>query len=185
MIDDLLTDAMEKMVKATAHVREEFTGIRTGRATSALVERLRVEYYGTETPLQQLASFSVPEARILVIAPFDKTSIKAIEKAIQNSDLGMNPSNDGVVIRLNFPPLTQDRRKEFVKIAKTKAEDGKVAVRNVRRSVRTSLERWEKDGEISTDELKRAEKDLDGSTEEYVAAIDKMLQVKEVELLEV
>ncbi len=184
-IDDLLAEAMEKMAKASAHVLEDFSAIRTGRANPALVERIRVEYYGTETPLQQLASFSVPEARTLVIQPFDKASIKAIEKAIQNSDLGIMPSNDGTVIRLNFPTLTQERRKDFVKIAKTKAEDGKVAVRNVRRSVRSSLEKLEKESEISTDELKRAEKDLDKITEEYVAEIEKFLTHKESELLEV
>ena len=116
MIDDLLADAMEKMAKATAHVQEEFSAVRTGRANPALVEKLRVEYYGSETPLQQLASFSVPEARVLVIQPYDKSSLKSIEKAITNSDLGVNPNNDGVVIRLNFPPLTQERRKDFVKI---------------------------------------------------------------------
>lgn len=185
MIDDLLADAMEKMAKASAHAQEEFATVRTGRANSALVEKLRVEYYGADTPLQQLASFSVPEARVLVIQPFDKSTMKAIEKAITNSDLGVNPNNDGAVIRLNFPPLTQERRKDFVKIVKSKAEDGKVAVRNVRRSVRTSLERAEKDGEISTDELKRAEKDLDKITEEYVAEIDRHLVHKEQELLEV
>lgn len=185
MIDDLLSDAMEKMAKAAAHVQEEFAAIRTGRANSALVEKLRVEYYGTDTPLQQLASFTVPEARTLVIQPYDKGSIKAIEKAILNSDLGMNPSNDGSVIRLTFPTLTQERRKDFVKIAKSKAEDGKVAVRNTRRSVRTALEKAEKENEIAEDEMKRAEKDLDKLTEEYVAEIDRRLVAKEAELLEV
>lgn len=185
MIDDLLAEAMEKMAKAAAHVQEEFVAIRTGRANPALVEKIRVEYYGTETPLQQLASFSVPEARTLVVQPFDKASMKAIEKAIQNSDLGITPSNDGTVIRLNFPTLTQERRKDFVKIAKGKAEDGKVAVRNVRRSVRGHLEKLEKDSEISSDELKRAEKDLDKITEEHVAEIEKLLTHKEAELLEV
>ena len=185
MIDDLLADAMEKMAKAAAHTQEEFAAVRTGRATPALVERLRVEYYGTETPLQQLASFSVPEARILVIQPYDKGSLKSIEKAITNSDLGVNPNNDGVVIRLNFPALTQERRKDFVKVVKQKAEDGKIAVRNVRRSVRTALERLEKDSEISADELKRAEKDLDKITDDYVTDIDKHFVLKEQELLEV
>ena len=185
MTDDLIADAMEKMAKAAQHVQEEFVGIRTGRASPVLVERLRVDYYGTETPLQQLASFSIPEARVLVISPYDKSSMKAIEKAIINSDLGMSPSNDGAVIRLNFPALTQERRKEFVKLAKSKAEDGKVAVRNVRRSVRSAMEKLEKDSEISTDDLKRAEKDLDKVTEDYVAEIDRKLAAKEVELLEV
>jgi ribosome recycling factor len=185
MIDDLLTDAMEKMAKAAAHVQEEFVGIRTGRASPVLVEKLKVDYYGTDTPLQQLASFSVPEARILVISPFDKSAMKSIEKAIINSDLGLTPSNDGHVIRLSVPALTQERRKEFVKLAKGKAEEGKVAVRNVRRSTRTAMEKYEKDGEISSDELKRAEKDLDKTTEDYIAEIDKMLAHKEADLLEV
>ncbi len=185
MTDDLLADAMEKMAKAAHHVQEEFTSIRTGRANPGLVDKLRIDYYGTETPLQQLASFSVPEARVLVISPFDKSSLKAIEKAIINSDLGLSPSSDGQVIRLNVPPLTQDRRKEFVKLAKSKSEDGKVAVRNIRRSVRTAFERLEKDSEISTDDLKRAEKELDKVTDEYVTEIDKLLAHKEAELLEV
>lgn len=185
MTDDLLAEAMEKMAKAAAHVQEEFTAVRTGRATPALVEKLRVEYYGSETPLQQLAGFSVPEARVLVISPYDKSSIKAIEKAIQNSDLGMSPNSDGSVIRLNFPPLTQDRRKDLVKVVKGKAEEGKVAVRNVRRHTRQELEKAEKDGSISTDELKRAEKELDKLTDEYVAEIDRHLAHKEAELLEV
>jgi ribosome recycling factor len=185
MIDNLIADATEKMAKAAHHVQEEFTSIRTGRANPGLVDKLRVDYYGTETPLQQLASFSVPEARVLVISPYDKTVMKAIEKAIINSDLGMSPSSDGQVIRLNIPPLTQDRRKEFVKLAKSKSEDGKVAIRNVRRSVRTAMEKLEKDGEISTDELKRAEQKLDKVTDDHVAEIDKLLAHKEAELLEV
>lgn len=185
MIDDLLAEAMEKMAKASSHVLDEFAAVRTGRATPALVEKLRIDYYGTETPLQQLASFSVPEARVLIIAPFDKGAIKAIEKAIVNSDLGVSPNGDGVVIRLNFPALTQERRKDYVKIVKGKAEDGKIALRNVRRSVRTSLEKLEKDSTISNDELKRAEKDLDKITDEHVAVIDKHLAAKETELMEV
>jgi ribosome recycling factor len=159
--------------------------VRTGRASSLLVEKLRVEYYGAETPLQQLASFNVPEARLLVITPFDKSSIKAIEKAIQNSDLGINPSNDGAVIRLSFPSLTEERRREMVKVVKHKAEEAKVAIRNLRRSARHDLDQLEKDGEITTDELERAEKDLDKLTQEHVAEIDRMLAHKEQELLEV
>jgi ribosome recycling factor len=185
MTDDILADAMEKMAKATAHVQDEFAGVRTGRATPALVEKLRVDYYGSEVPLQQLAGFSVPEARQLVIQPYDKGALKAIEKAITNSDLGMNPSNDGIVIRLNFPALTQERRKDLVKVVKAKAEDGRVAVRNVRRAARTELEKAEKASDITTDAMERAEKDLDKITQEYVAEIDKMLSQKEHELLEV
>lgn len=185
MTDDVLTDALEKMAKAAAHLQDEFANIRTGRATPGVVERLKIDYYGTETPLKQLAGFSVPEARLLVIQPYDKGSMKAIEKAIMNSDLGMQPSNDGNVIRLQFPPLTQDRRKEMVKMVKAKAEDARVAVRNIRRHARHEMEQAEKAGDISTDELDRAEKELEKLTHEYVAEIDKHLAHKEQELLEV
>ena len=185
MIDDVLLETTEKMGKAIEHTQADFASVRTGRATPALVEKLKVDYYGTEVPLQQLAGFSVPEARLLVIQPYDKGAMKAIEKAIQNSDLGINPSNDGQVIRLTFPQLTEERRKELVKVVKHKAEEGRVAVRNLRRSARHELEALEKDHEISSDELERAEKELEKLTHEYVAEIDKMLQHKEHELLEV
>jgi ribosome recycling factor len=185
VIDELLLDVMEKMAKATAHLQEQLSGIRTGRATPALVEKIRVEYYGSEVPLQQLAGFSVPEARILVISPFDKGSIKAIEKALQQADLGMAPANDGAVIRLLFPPLTQERRKDLVKSVKGKAEDSRVAVRNVRRSARTELEKAEKANEINKDEMERAEKDLDKLTQDHIAEIERMITVKEAELMEV
>lgn len=180
-----MADAMEKMAKAIAHVQSDFSAVRTGRATPALVEKLRVEYYGSEVPLQQIAGFSVPEARLLIIQPYDKGAMKAIEKAIQQADLGMTPSNDGVVIRLIFPTLTTERRKDLVKVVKGKAEDGRVAVRNVRRAVRQDLEKSEKDGLISSDELERAEKELDKLTHDYVAEIDKLFAHKEAELLEV
>ncbi len=180
-----LGECQDTMQKAIAHTRVEFGSIRTGRASLAHVERIRVEYYGSEVPLQQIASMSVPEARLLVISPFDKSAMTAIEKAIQNSDLGINPSNDGTVIRLAFPQLTEERRKEMVKIAKQKAEDGRVAVRNARRATRHDLEKLEKDGDLSSDELERAEKELDGITKKYVTEIDQMLQHKEQELLEV
>jgi ribosome recycling factor len=173
------------MTKAVTHTQSEFAGVRTGRATPALVEKLKVDYYGTDVPLQQLAGFNVPEARLLVIQPYDKNAIKAIEKAIQHSDLGINPSNDGAVIRLTFPQLTQERRKELVKVVKHKAEEGRVAVRNVRRTGRHELEALERDGEISSDDLERAEKELEKVTHEYIAEIDRMLQHKEQELLEV
>jgi len=185
MIDDVLLETTEKMGKAIEHTQSDFSTVRTGRATPALVEKLKVDYYGTDVPLQQLAGFSVPEARLLVIQPYDKGSIKAIEKAIQNSDLGINPSNDGQVIRLTFPQLTEERRKELVKVVKHKAEEGRVAVRNLRRTARHELEALEKAGEISSDELDRAEKELEKVTHEYVGEIDKMLQHKEHELLEV
>ena len=185
LIDAALEDCRDKMRKGVAHTQAEFAGVRTGRASPALVEKLKIDYYGTEVPLQQLASFSVPEARLLVISPFDKSSIKAVEKAIQNSDLGINPNNDGQVIRLAFPPLTEERRKEMVKLVRHKAEEGRVAVRNVRRAVRHDLEALEKDGDISSDELERAEKDLERITHEFVVEIDRVLQHKEHELLEV
>jgi len=185
MIDDVLVDTTDKMGKAVSHTQSEFSAVRTGRATPALVEKLRVDYYGSEVPLQQLAGFNVPEARLLVISPYDKNSMKAIEKAIQNSDLGINPSNDGQVIRLAFPQLTEERRKELVKVVKHKAEEGRVAVRNLRRGARHELEHMEKEGDISSDELDRAEKELEKLTHEYVLEIDRMVQHKEQELLEV
>ncbi|MFN2505551.1 MAG: ribosome recycling factor [Acidimicrobiales bacterium] len=184
-MDLVLAEAADKMGKAVSHTQGEFGGIRTGRATPALVEKLRVDYYGTEVPLQQLAGFSVPEARVLVISPYDKNAIKAIERAIQNSDLSINPSNDGQVIRLVFPQLTSERRKELVKVVKHKAEEGRVAARNVRREARKELEHMEKDGDISADELDRAERELEKLTHEYVAEIDRFLARKEQELLDV
>src|SRR5206468_8637846 len=146
------------------------------------VEHLKVEYYGTETPLQQLASFGVPEPRVLTISPYDKSSVKAIEKAIQQSDLGVNPSNDGQIIRLVFPELTEERRKDFVKVVRNRAEEGRVGVRNARRHARHELEQLEKDGDISKDDLDRAEKDLEKRTHEVVAEIDELLKHKEEEL---
>ncbi len=184
MTEDVLLHTADKMAKAVSHTQSEFSSVRTGRATPALVEKLKVDYYGSEVPLQQLAGFTVPEPRLLVVAPYDKNSIKAIERAIQHSDLGITPSNDGVVIRLNFPQLTTERRKDLVKVVKHKAEDGRVAVRNVRRASRHELEALERDGEISQDELDRAEKELEKVTHEYVAEIDSMLARKERELLE-
>ena len=184
-VEAVLDDTREKMVRAVDHARGELAAIRTGRAAPALVEKLRVEYYGSEVPLQQLAGIQVPEAKMLVIAPYDKGSLKAIEKAIQGSDLGVNPNNDGAVIRLSFPPLTEERRRAMVKVAHNKAEEGRVAVRNLRRSARKDLEAFEKDGDISTDELDRAEKELETLTHEHVAEIDRVLRYKEDELLAV
>jgi ribosome recycling factor len=180
-----MADARDKMAKAVSHAQEEFAAVRTGRAAPALIERIKVDYYGTEVPLRQIAGFNVPEARLLVVIPYDKTSIKAIEKALQNSDLGINPSNDGQVIRLAFPPLTEERRKDLVKVVRHKAEEARVAVRNLRRASRHDLEGLEKEGEISSDELERAEKELERLTHEQVAEIDRVLQHKEQELLEV
>ena len=184
-IEAVLSDTREKMTKAVHHAQADFSTVRTGRASPTLVEKLRVDYYGTEVPLQQIASINVPEARLLVITPYDKNSVKDIEQAIQHSDLGINPSNDGQVIRLSFPPLTEERRKEMVKVVKHKAEEGRVAIRNLRRAARHDLEALEKDGDISTDELDRAEKELEKVTQDDVAEIDRLLQHKEHELLEV
>ncbi len=183
--EDTILEAMEKMEKAVDHVQNQFTTVRTGRATPALVEKLLVEYYGSPVPLQQLAGFQVPEARQLIVKPHDRGSLGSIEKAIRDSDLGVNPNNDGVVIRLNFPPLTEERRKEYVKVVKHMAEDGRVAVRNIRRDARKHLEAAEKAGEISADDLERAEKELERITHDHVDHIDKALGRKEQELLEV
>jgi len=183
--DDVLAESREKMSKARDHLQSEFGSIRTGRASPIFVEKLRVDYYGSEVPLQQLAGFSVPEPRLLVVSPYDKGSIKAIEKAIQASDLGITPSNDGSVIRLAFPQLTAERRKEMVKIVKHRAEEARVAVRNVRRAARHDLEAFQKEGEISEDDLDRAEKELEKLTHEYVAEIDNLTAHKEQEMLEV
>ena len=185
MIEETLLDAIERMDHAVEHTQSQFATVRTGRATPALVEKLLVNYYGTEVPLQQLAGFQVPEARLLVVKPHDRGAMTAVEKAIRDSDLGVNPTNDGVVIRLNFPPLTEQRRREFVKVAKHMAEEGRVAVRNVRRDARKHLEQAEKSGEISADDLERAEKELEKITHEHVEEIDKALTRKEHELLEV
>ena len=185
MIDDVLSATKDKMRKAVEHTHHEFGGVRTGRASAAFVEKLPVDYYGSEVPLQQLAGFTVPEARMLVIQPYDTGAIKAIEKAIQNSDLGVNPSNDGKVIRLSFPPLTAERRKDYVKMVKHMAEEGRVAVRNARRQARHDLEAMEKDGQISSDDLDRAEKELEKLTHAQIADIDSALEHKEKELTEV
>lgn len=183
--DDVLAECKDKMAKAVSHLQGEFGSIRTGRASPVFVEKLRVDYYGSEVPLQQLAGFSVPEPRLLVISPYDKNAIKAIEKAIQASDLGITPNNDGAVIRLAFPQLTAERRKEMVKIVKHRAEEARVAVRNLRRGARHDLEAFEKEGELSQDDLDRAEKDLEKLTHEFVAEIDSLAAHKEQEMLEV
>jgi len=181
----VMDDCADRMKKAVAHLQSEFAAVRTGRASPALVEKLRVEAYGSDVPLQQIAGFGVPEPRVLTVSPYDKGTIKAIEKALQQSDLGVNPSNDGQVIRLVFPELTEERRKDFVKVVRTRAEEGKVAVRNARRHARQELEQLEKDGDIGKDDLDRIEKDLEKRTHEVVAEIDDLLKHKEQELLTV
>ncbi|MGI8663897.1 MAG: ribosome recycling factor [Acidimicrobiales bacterium] len=185
MVDLVVDDARDKMSKAVSHARAEFSNVRTGRAAPALVEKIVVEAYGGEMPLQQLAGFSVPEARLLVVNPFDKDNLAAIEKAIRNSDLGLNPSNDGVVIRLSFPPLSEERRKELVKRVKGLAEDGKIAIRNLRRAARHDFDQAVRDGEATEDEITRAEKELDKLTHAHEADIDTAFEHKERELLEV
>lgn len=182
---DILESSADRMKKAVVHARSEFGSIRTGRAAPALVEKLIVSAYGQDMPLQQLAGFQVPEARQLIITPYDRANMGPIEKAIQNSDLGLNPSNDGHSIRLVFPPLTQERRKELVKRVRSMAEEGKVAIRGIRHKGRKELESLEKAGEISTDDLSRAEKELDKLTHSSESDIDRALQEKEKELLEV
>ena len=178
-------ECREKMRKAVSHLQEEFGGIRTGRATPGLVEKLKVDAYGADVPLQQLAGITVPEPRVLVISPYDKGSMKAIEKAIQASDLGINPSNDGQVVRLVFPPLTEERRRDLVKVVRNRAEESRVAVRNIRREARHDLEGLEKEGELGKDELDRAEKELEKRTHDVVAEIDDHLSHKEQELLQI
>ena len=185
MRDMVVEDAHDKMHKAIEHLKGEFGLVRTGRASPGLVEKLIVEAYGQPTMLQQLAGITVPEARLLVINPYDKSQIKAIEKAIQGSELGVNPSNDGSLIRLAFPELTEDRRKELVKVVKHRAEEGRVAVRNVRRQARHDLEALRKAGDISEDDLARVEKELEKHTHDVIAEIDVMVGTKEKELLEV
>lgn len=185
VIEETLIDAIDKMDKAVEHVQSLFQTVRTGRAVPALVEKLTVEYYGSPVPLQQLAAIQVPEARMLLIKPHDSSTLGAVEKAIRESDLGVNPNNDGVVIRLNFPALTEERRKEYVKVVKNMAEDGRIAVRNIRRDARKHLEASEKDGEISADELERAEKELEKITHDHTDRIDAAVGRKEQELLEV
>ena len=181
MIDELLSEANTKMDQAVEHTAVEFGGIRTGRANAGILSRVTVEYYGTETPLQQLASFSVPEARMLVVQPFDKSSMQAIERAIQEADLGLNPSNDGNIIRLAFPSLTEERRRELVKVVHGIAEDGKIAVRNVRRHSKDRIEAED----VSEDDIHRAEKELQVLTDRHTAKIDEAVVRKEEELLEV
>jgi len=185
VIADILKTAEQKMQSAVAHTVEEFGAIRTGRAHPAMFSKLNADYYGTPTPIQQLATFQVPEARVVLIAPFDPSSMSAIEKAIRDSDLGVNPANDGKVLRIVMPQLTEERRKEYVKVTRTKAEEGRVSVRANRRHAVDGLKKLEKDKEVGEDDVVRAEKQLDTLTKKYVEEIDKLLKTKEAELLEV
>jgi ribosome recycling factor len=185
VIDETLLEAEDKMDKAVAVAKEDFATIRTGRVTPSMFNKISAEYYGTQTPIQQLASFHVPEARMIIIQPYDKSAMGAIEKAIRDSDLGVNPTDNGDVIRVTFPELSEERRREYIKVAKTKSEHAKVSVRNIRRSAKEILDKMIKDGEAGEDEVRRAEKELDDVTQKHVAKIDELLKVKEAELLEV
>ena len=185
MIDETLFEAEEKMNKTVEHAKEEFAAIRTGRANAAMFAKIFVDYYGSPTPLQQLASFNVVEARTVLITPFDKSSGPAVEKALRNSDLGVNPTSDGGVIRVALPALTQERRKEYVKLARHKAEEARVAVRAVRRHTKEALATMVRDGDAGEDEVARAEKELDALTKKHVDLVDQLLSGKETELLEV
>lgn len=185
MIEETLLEAEEKMEKALVAAKNELASIRTGRANPALFTSLSVEYYGAPTPLQQLASVTVPEARTVLITPFDRTATKDIVAAVRESDLGVNPTDDGNVIRVNLPALTEERRKEYVKLARSRAEESRVQLRNVRRKTKDALDKIKKDGEAGEDEVERAEKELDALTKRYVEQVDKALTVKESELLEV
>ena len=185
MIDETMLEAEEKLEKAVGVAKEDFAGIRTGRATAKMFDKITAEYYGSMTPVTQMAGFAVPEARLVVITPYDKGSMNAIEKAIRDSDLGVNPTNDGVVIRVAFPQLTEERRKEYIKVARHKAEDARISMRNIRRHAKDTLDKLVKDGEVGEDDVRRAEKSLDDLTHKYVAQIDELLKHKEAELLEV
>jgi ribosome recycling factor len=185
VIDETLLEAEEKMDKAVSVAKEDFAGIRTGRVTPSMFNKISADYYGSPTPIQQLASFHVPEARMVIIQPYDKSSMAAIEKAIRDSDLGVNPGNDGTVIRVTFPELSEERRKEYIKVARNKGEHAKVSVRNIRRTAKEILDKMIKDGDAGEDEVRRAEKELDDITQKHVAKIDELLKHKEAELLEV
>jgi ribosome recycling factor len=185
MIDDWLNDAEERMDKSIEALHKELAGIRTGRATPALVDRLHVDYYGSPTPLQSLANITAPEARLLVIQPYDRSAMPAIEKAIQKSELGLNPSNDGTLIRIPIPQLTEERRKEFVKMVKQKAEQARVSIRNIRRDEVEHIRKIEKDGEVGTDELDRGLQQIQKITDRFVAKVDEVAHKKEQEILEV
>ena len=185
MIDETLLDAEEKMEKAVSVAKEDMNSVRTGRATPAMFSRIHIEYYGAMTPLNQLASVAIPEARLAVVKPYDVSQLNAIEKAIRDSDLGVNPGNDGTIIRIVIPQLSEERRREMVKVVKTKGEDAKISIRNVRRKAKEELDRLVKDGESGEDDVTRAEKELQHLTDKYVGQVDELVKHKEAELLEV
>jgi ribosome recycling factor len=185
VIDETLFEAEEKMEKAVSVAKEDLAAIRTGRANPSMFQKILVDYYGAPTPVNQLASFHVADARMLTLTPFDKSAMAAIEKAIRDSDLGVNPTNDGAIIRVVFPQLTEERRKEFIKVAHKKAEDARISIRNVRRHAKDELDRLAKDGEVGEDDVTRAEKELEKVTQKHVASVDELVKHKEAELLEV
>jgi ribosome recycling factor len=185
MIDEAMFEAEEKMDKAVSVAKEDFATIRTGRATPQMFSKVLVDYYGSPTPINQLASFQTPEARMILISPFDKGSMHAIEKAIRDSDLGVNPVDDGQIIRVVLPVLTEERRREYIKMAKHKAEEARVSIRNIRRHTKDHLDKLAKDGDAGEDDVRRAEKELDGLTAKHTAMVDDLLKHKEAELLEI
>jgi len=185
VIDDTLLEAEEKMDKAVTVAKEDFANIRTGRITPAVFSKIMVDYYGAPTPVNQLASFHIPEPRMVIITPYDKGSLAAVEKAVRDSDLGVNPSNDGTIIRCVFPELSEQRRRDLVKVARGKAEDAKISIRNVRRHAKDAIETLVRDGEAGEDDGRRGEKDLDETTQRYVGVVDELLRHKETELLSV
>jgi ribosome recycling factor len=185
VIDETLFEAEEKMDKAVEVAKEDLSGVRTGRANPSMFSKLTAEYYGTATPLSQMASFNVQDARMVVISPYDKSALGAIERSIRDSDLGVNPSSDGVVIRVIFPQLTEERRKEYIKVARAKGEDAKISIRSIRRHAKEALDKLAKDGDAGEDDVRRAEKHLDELTQRHTAKIDELLKHKEAELLEV
>jgi ribosome recycling factor len=185
VIDETLFEAEEKMESAVEHAKEEFAAIRTGRANAAMFSKIVVDYYGTPTPVTQMASVGVPEPRMVIVKPYDATQLGPIERAIRDSDLGVNPNNEGTQLRIHLPQMTEERRREMIKVARTKAEEGRVAIRNVRRKAKEQLDRLVKDGEAGEDDGRRAEKELDDVTHRYVTVVDEMVKHKEAELLEV
>jgi ribosome recycling factor len=185
MIDETLLDAEERMEKAVEVLRDDLGGIRAGRATPQMFQKIVVEYYGVMTPIRDLASISIPEPRMAVVSPFDKSQLGLIERAIRDSDLGVNPGNDGSIIRISIPQLSEERRREFIKVAKTKGEDARISIRSVRRKAKEAIDKLIKDGEVGEDDGMRGEKELDKVTNSYVAKVDELLKHKEAELLEV
>ncbi len=185
MIEETLFEAEEKMDKAVEVAKDDFATIRTGRATPSMFNKITVDYYGALTPIQQLASFQTPEARMMIVSPYDKSSMAAIERAIRDSDLGVNPTNDGNIIRVVLPQLTEERRRDYIKVARHKAEEARVSIRNIRRHAKDALDRLTKDGDAGEDEVRRAEKTLEEVTHRYVGEVDELLRHKEAELLEV